>query len=120
MSQRSTFRWYNRSLPSLLGGAVIFSYMQAVFILLSSRRVGSVFVGIAVLGFFLGAIGISNERRWGYSAALAVGLVWLEPQIEALVRYSALDIPQTAISAGLVAMLLWPESRDYQGAHFAP
>ena len=124
MTQRSAFRWYNRSLPSLLGGAIFFLYMQAVFKLLDNRNAAAPIRAGAVVCFFLSALGIANERRWGYSLALASNALWFALYLEVALRFgfrfNSTDAIEMIITAGVLAMLLWPESREHQAVYFTP
>lgn len=120
MTQRTQFRWYNRNLPSLLAGAVFFLYAQAVVLFLGDRRVPGPVIGVAAVCFFAAAVGTANERRWAYSLGVASTALWLAVYLELLIRFSRLDATQLILGAGLLAMLLWGESREYQAAHFAP
>lgn len=109
-------------------------YIRAVFGLLlgSSLRAGlavlvggafGVLLGAAALaGMVAAGFGIANERKWGYQlgvglAALDVGLYLVIYGPFGVFRFSVLI--GFAFSVALAALLLHPQSRDYQRIWFS-
>lgn len=98
--------------------AVILFYINAVFGVLY----GAVFSGIGLL-FVAGAVaagfGIANERRWGYVLGLAMAFL---PFVIRLAFGSGLvggNLVNFLFEVALVALLLHPQSRDYQRIWFS-
>ena len=110
-------RFLNPHQPQTLYSAVLLGYIQAVFNLLG------VYPGLILVGFVLavGAYGIANEQKWGYSVAVGASLF----QILLLFFYAG-SSTFTALGplldlifyGALVALLLHPMSRDYQRIWF--
>jgi hypothetical protein len=120
-----TRRWTNPSQPQTLQIAVFLLYANAVLGLL----LGNVYfalgplIGIAALGAFGAAgFGIANEKKWGYGLGVLVAigevlvLLGLVGPID-LLRSSA--IITFAFAVALAALLLHPQSRDYQRIWFS-
>lgn len=110
------FRWVNPSQPQTLYGATILCYINAVFQLIT-------FVPLLVLiaiGLGAGGFGIANEKKWGYTVAVAAAVV----QLALLLMLYGIDVlgfPQILslmFDALLVGLLLHPMSRDYQRIWF--
>jgi hypothetical protein len=110
-------RFINRSQPQTLYMAVILCYLDVVFNLLSG------YPGLAIVGFVLGigAYGIANEQKWGYSVAVAASVL----QILLLFGYAGTGaftqlgpLLDLIFYGALVALLLHPMSRDYQRIWF--
>ena len=110
-------RFLNRSQPQTLYMAVILCYLDVVFNLLGAPS------GLILIGFVLavGAYGIANEQKWGYSLAVVASVI----QVLLLFSYfgaatlTALNPLIDLIFYGaLVALLLHPMSRDYQRIWF--
>jgi hypothetical protein len=111
------FRWINQSQPQTLYGATILCYIDAVF---------GVIFGFTALGLLIaiglgaGGFGIANEKKWGYTVAVAAAVV----QVALLLLIFGIDVfgfPQimTLMFDGLlVGLLLHPMSRDYQRIWF--
>jgi hypothetical protein len=122
-----TRRWTNPSQPQTLQIAVFLLYFRAVFGLLlgSAAFAFGILVGLAsVIGMAVGGFGIANEKKWGYNVAVAVAVLDLLPFMLLLVNRG----PGALLSIGvmisllfpvaLVALLLHPQSRDYQRIWF--
>jgi hypothetical protein len=75
-------------------------------------------VGI-VLGQALAGFGIANERKWAYFLGIVVALLpfvvafWFDGN-----PFSGMDIITLMFQIALVALLLHPQSRDYQRIWF--
>jgi len=110
-------KFLNRSQPQTLYMAVVLCYLDVVFNLLQPH------VGLILIGFVLavGAYGIANEQKWGYSVAVGASGV----QILLLFAYygsaTFTDIGpliDLIFYGALIALLLHPMSRDYQRIWF--
>lgn len=113
-------QWFNPHQPQTLQSAVILCYIQAVFALLSLGYLGP--LGLLVLvGLGGGGFGIANEKKWGYTLAVAAAVF----QVAVFVVYgglSALGNIQVLIGFAfdvlLVVLLLHKQSREYQRIWF--
>ncbi len=114
----NNYRFLNPSQPQTLVNATIICYIEAFFGLIGSGG----FLPLVIIGVGLGAggFGIANDKRWGYTVAVAAAVlhvfVWLY-----WFGLGVLGFPQV-ISFGfavlLVALLLHPMSRDHQRIWF--
>ncbi len=118
MQQR---RWTNPSQPQTLQIAVFLLYINSALLLLY------VFLGYALtlltMGIILGQItagyGIANERKWGYGLGIAMALVpFVVPLLFGRNPFTGVDIIGLMFDIALVALLLHPQSRDYQRIWF--
>jgi hypothetical protein len=112
------WKWVNQFQPQTLYMATILCYVDAVFGLIFS---GGIFWNILVAGCLAaGALGIANEKRWGY--AVAVGGAVL--QIVVLFAFFGMSVFTSTVlisllfDGALVALLLHPMSREYQRIWF--
>jgi hypothetical protein len=115
-------KWFDSSQPQTLQGAVIFSYLNAAFALfyaLVGLSSGSLLLPV-LLGAAIGAIGIANERRWGYRLCLVCAVLYLLVWILIVVTFGlSLQIAINLLFALLlVGLLLHPQSREYQRIWF--
>ena len=115
-----TRRWTNPTQPQTLQIAVFLLYINAVFTALLGG-LGSI-IGIAlVAGGAAAGFGIANEKRWGYNLGLAMAFL---PFILRIAFNGVEDIFGGSIinlmfEIALVALLLHPQSRDYQKIWFS-
>jgi Kef-type K+ transport system membrane component KefB len=121
-----TRRWTNPSQPQTLQTAVFLLYINAVFGVLFGIRWGGLGL-LLVVGYAAGGFGIANERRWGYSLAVAVAAIAILPWVyfmfsdtgdflDALFSLAAINL---MFDIALLALLLHPQSRDYQRIWFS-
>jgi hypothetical protein len=113
-------KWVNPHQPQTLYIGVILCYVNAVFGLLSLRVVTLLGLFI-VVGLGAGGFGIANEKKWGYTVAVAAAVLQVLLYI-VFVGLSGLNDFGVFVSfmfdAALVALLLHPQSRDYQRIWF--
>jgi hypothetical protein len=104
-------QWTNPSQPQTLQIAVFLLYINAFFAVLSLSGVG---ILLAAGGVGAG-YGIANERKWGYGLGLAMFVLTL------LAGHSLLGtgLVTLAFEIALVALLLHPQSRNYQRIWFS-
>ena len=114
-------RWIDPHQPQTLRSAVILCYIEAVFGLIFIDARSGLVALFVIVGLAAGGFGIANEKRWGYGLAVAASLL----QVFAL--FSVFGFGIFSLSGGLmtllfdvalVALLLHPESRDYQRIWF--
>jgi hypothetical protein len=114
-----TRRWVDPSQPQTLQFACWLLYANAILGLLFGHAVFGI-LGLA--GCVLAGFGIANEKRWGY--ILAVVLVGLEVLLYFVAAggiIKAISSPvliPMAFAIALFALLLHPQSRDYQRIWF--
>ncbi len=113
-------KWVNPHQPQTLYMAVILCYIDAVLGLLS-LRVLSLLGLFIVVGLAAGGFGIANEKKWGYTVAVAAAVVqvllyFVFGGLSALNNFGVLV--GFMFDAALVALLLHPMSRDYQRIWF--
>ena len=114
MEQR---RWVNQTQPQTLQIAVFLLYINGAFTLLF----GGLFVplgALIIVGSIAAGYGIANERKWGYILGVAMAL--LPFVLVILTRSSPLSgaLLNLLFEVALVALLLHPQSRDYQRIWF--
>lgn len=122
MKPMSEYRWMNPHQPQTLVSAVVLCYIDAVFGLLFGVTARSGLIGLfIVVGLAAGGFGIANEKRWGYGLAVAAAVI----QVLALfsvfgfgLLVSLGGLMSLLFDVALVALLLHPESRDYQRIWF--
>ncbi len=115
MSER---KWFDQSQPQTLQFATLFSYVNAALAVLYFIIFGA---GISLLLLLLAgaAYGIANEKRWAYWGAVVISCLYLIGQLVFFVRGSSFGGILNLIFAGvLVALLLHPDSRQYQRVWF--
>ncbi|MXZ53698.1 MAG: hypothetical protein F4Z34_10980 [Acidimicrobiaceae bacterium] len=113
--------WVNPRQPQTLYIAQLLMYFQGgfslLFALLGARSFGIYTLTIAV-GKLMAAFGIANERRWGYRLGVVVAVI----PVALLLLLAVTDTPRWLWADGigllfdiaLIALLLYPTSRDYQ------
>jgi hypothetical protein len=128
----SSGRWTNPSQPQTLQAAVFLLYFHAalgglavltgglVNYLTSSFPWGIALVAAVVAGV-LSARAIANEQRWGYRLAIGVAVCpFVFRILRARSANAALstDLLQLLFEIALVALLLHPQSREYEHIWF--
>ncbi len=117
-------RWLNPTQPQTLQIGVMLLYVNAALGLLSLIIGGAAgLFGIAIIAAeILGAYGIANERKWGYVVGLVAAILPLVLVVLAVVAGVAsvlgLGIIGVIFQIALVALLLHPQSREYQRIWF--
>jgi uncharacterized membrane protein (DUF2068 family) len=95
--------------------ATIVMYINSVLGLISGL-VFAVPVGtILVLGQVAAALGIANEKKWGYWLGVVVVALWL-PFI--LINFTFVSLFSLLFAGALLALLLHPQSRNYRRTWF--
>lgn len=119
-------KWLDRSQPQTLYMATILMYFNAalslVFMLSYIGRtifgVESAAIGLALLliaGQVVGALGIANEKKWGYILAVVVACLLLA---QTILAYGAGQLLTLIFEIALLALLLHPQSRSYRRIWF--
>ncbi len=113
-------KFLNQGQPQTLYLATMLLYVSAVFGLIGFLG----FIGplglLTIAGFAVGGFGIANEKRWGYAVAVAASVLQVLLLIGFFGReiFEGLLIINLIFDLALVALLLHPESRDYQRIWF--
>ena len=116
-----TRRWINMSLPQTLANAVILLYINAAFAVLFGAVLGA--LGLVLTAAMVGAgYGIANERRWGYQ--LGVGVAFAPAVLRFLFAGGingifAVNLIGLVFEILLIALLVHPQSREYQRIWFS-
>jgi hypothetical protein len=113
-------RFLNPAQPQTLVIAVYLLYLNAAFLLFALLVDGSfppLLVAI-VVGGAVAAYGISNEFKWAY--ALGIAMAVLPFLLRFIIDANPLggDLIRLMFEIALVALLLHPQSRDYQRIWF--
>jgi hypothetical protein len=110
-------RFFNPHQPQTLQSAVILAYIDAVFGLLGLNPIGL----IIAIGLAGGGFGIANEKKWGYTVAVAFAVLQLV-LLFYVYGFGVLNGVNTLLTflfdGLLVVLLLHPMSRDYQRIWF--
>jgi hypothetical protein len=112
-------RWVNPTQPQTLQIAVFLLYFNAFFALLGFLRGFHLPVILfTIIGGVLGGYGIANERKWGYGLGLATAFVPFADRFFIGVGILDTGLLNLMFEIALVALLLHPQSRDYQRIWF--
>jgi len=113
-----TRRWTNPSQPQTLQIAVFLLYINAFFALIGGGLLSPISL-LLVAGGVAAGFGIANERKWGYGLGLLMAFL---PFVETIIHgngFVGTDLVTLAFEIALVALLLHPQSRDYQRIWFS-
>ena len=112
-------RWMNTSQPQTLQIAVFLLYADAVLIALYGG-LGSLFGIAIIIGSVAAGFGISNEQKWGYGLGIAMAFLpfLLNLQRNGITGILGGDLLALMFQIALVALLLHPQSREYQRIWF--
>jgi hypothetical protein len=120
-------RWLNQSQPQTLVIACFLLYINAAFAMLDLLRAGRTislsgwgvaYYTIRIAGGVLGAAGVANEKKWGYLLAVVTAFAPFGIEIGAGVNPFSADLITLLFEIALVALLLHPQSREYQKVWF--
>jgi hypothetical protein len=110
-------RWVNPTQPQTLQIAVFLLYINAFFSLLYGG-LGSPY-GLAIIaGSVAAGFGIANERKWGYGLGIAMAILPFGLRLMWGQSLFGASIVNLMFEIALVALLLHPQSRDYQRIWF--
>lgn len=114
-------RFFDSSQPQTLQIATFLLYLDAVLLVLT----GGFGTGLGLLlaaGSAGGAYGMANSKKWGYGLSLGVAIIGLAlpflagATLSSLIRYNAVSL---MLAVALVALLVHPQSREYQRIWFS-
>jgi hypothetical protein len=116
-------KWFDRSQPQTLQSAVLLSYLNAALALFYAVLSfgSSSFLLLVLLGCAVGAIGIANEKRWGYWLCAICACAYLGLWLLVIVALRTLSfgiILNVLFAVLLVVLLFHPQSREYRKIWF--
>lgn len=125
-------RWWNPSLPQTLQIGVILSYVTGVFgliglgggigFLLVFLGIGGIFALVlniaALLGCVVAGLGISSERKWGWTLGLVLAVLVTATSVIILFLGQFQAILGLIFDVAWVVALVHPMSREYQRIYF--
>ncbi len=114
-------RWTNPSQPQTLQIAVFLLYLDAAFGALNMVLAGFPLLAIVIGGGGAAAgYGIANEKKWGYVLGLVMAFLpfVLRVLIGGADALFATNVLSLMFEIALVALLVHPQSRDYQRVWF--
>lgn len=77
-----------------------------------------VYLDLVPLLLGVGGVGVANEKRWGYFLATALAVVNVVISVVAVIAGSSLNVLNLLFAVVLAALLLHPQSRQYQHIWF--
>jgi len=114
----------NQGQPQTLQIAVFLLYANAFFTVLFALRTGfqPALFWAAAAGMVAGGYGVANERKWGYLLGLAMAvfpfaLRFYYSNYSVSAIFST-DLISLMFEIALIALLLHPQSKDYQRIWF--
>jgi nicotinamide riboside transporter PnuC len=113
-------RFLNPAQPQTLQIAVFLLYANAAFTIIQ-MIIYSLFPPLAVALVAAGiaaGFGIANERKWGYGLGIVMAFLPFTLNFLAYGNPFSADLLSTMFEIALVALLLHPQSRDYQRIWF--
>ena len=109
-------RWFDPSQPQTLQGAVMLCYITAAFGIIGILL--GVYLDLVPVLLGVGGLGVANERRWGYVLASVLAVLNVLIGIVAVAAGSGLNLINLLFAVVLAALLLHPQSREYQRIWF--
>jgi hypothetical protein len=114
-----TRRWTNPSQPQTLYMATFLLYIEAFFNVITLNPLAIVLA----VGEVAGAMGIANEKRWGYYLAVGMAVLGLLPLVFIVAGgvahlFSLQVVLAFLFPVALFALLVHPMSREYQKIWF--
>jgi hypothetical protein len=113
-------RFLNPAQPQTLVIAVYLLYLNAVFLLFDLLRSGvfpPLFLALAA-GAFVAGYGIANERKWAYGLGVAMAVFPFAIRFYYFGNPLSSNLLSLMFEIALLALLLHPQSRDYQRIWF--
>lgn len=109
-------RWLDRTQPQTLYIAVILLYINAVFGLIAG---GLIPYGLLIIaGQVAAGWGIANEKKWGYFLGLVMAFLPFIIRLLLVHNPFATTFIGLMFEVAMVALLLHPQSREYQRIWF--
>ena len=120
MTAMAPRRFLNPAQPQTLVIAVYLLYLHAVFLLFDLFRLGifPVLYLLSVVGGIAAGFGIANEKKWGYVLGIAMAVFPFGLRFYYTSNPLSGNLLSLMFEIALVALLLHPQSRDYQRLWF--
>ena len=112
-------RFFDPSQPQMLQSATFLLYLHAVLGLLGGFGGLGLFLAVGAAG---GAYGMANQQKWGYLLSVGVALFGLVlPFLVGWTLDEVLRVRTVSLmfDIALVALLVHPQSREYQRIWFS-
>lgn len=110
-------RWIDTTQPQTLLIAVVLLYINAAFQLLAGGFLNPISLAI-IAGQVAAGFGIANEKKWGYGLGIAMAFLPFLVRLIFLHNPLATDLITLMFEVALIALLLHPQSREYQRIWF--
>jgi uncharacterized membrane protein HdeD (DUF308 family) len=109
-------RWLDTTQPQTLLIAVILLYINAAESLLFGGFANPISL-VIIVGEVAAGYGISNEKKWGYGLGVVMAIIVL---VFILLSnpFAGANLISLLFGVALVALLLHPQSREYQRIWF--
>ena len=120
MTAMASRRFLNPAQPQTLVIAVYLLYLHAIFLLFDLLRFGifpRLYVA-AVVGGLAAGFGIANEKKWGYGLGIVMAIFPFGLRFYYTNNPLSGNLLNLMFEIALVALLLHPQSRDYQRIWF--
>lgn len=91
-------------------------YITAVFGVIGLLLGGAFYLVPALLA--VGGFGVANERRWGYVLATVLAVLNVLTGVVAVIAIPGVGVLNLLFAVVLAALLLHPQSREYQRIWF--
>ena len=113
-------RFFNPAQPQTLHIAVILFYLNAVITLIAMFQAdrGKWIYLLIAAGDAGAGFGIANEKKWGYGLGILMAFLPFALRFYFAGNPFGADLLNTMFEIALVALLLHPQSRDYQRIWF--
>jgi hypothetical protein len=115
------YKFLNQFQPQTLVSATVLCYIDAAFgLLFGVLTTSAILAVVTIFGLAFGGFGIANEKKWGYGVAVLAAVL----QVVLLLAVAGTDVLEFPLilnlifDGALVALLLHPQSRDYQRIWF--
>lgn len=119
-------KWTNRGQPQTLQIAVFLLYANAfflgLFLLTAPSQFGRPLFAGSLAGMVAAGWGVANERKWGYALGIAMAFLpfalrfyYSNYRVSAIFSVDPISL---MFEIALVALLLHPQSKDYQRIWF--
>ena len=111
----TSLRWVDRSQPQTLMMATIIMYINAGLGVLLGEVLAFPIGTLIVAGQVVAALGVANEKKWGYWLAVALTVVFVAFLVW---FFSFAAIINLLFYVALLCLLLHPQSRSYKKVWF--
>lgn len=115
-------KFFDPSQPQTLQIATFLLYLDAALLVLGGAAFASGLGLFLAAGSVGGAYGIANSRKWGYGLSVGIAIFGLVypflrgASLSGMIRFSTVSL---LLAVALVALLVHPQSRQYQRIWFS-